>query len=79
MSNLTDKTTIYLEAPVKKFMQHKAVAEGRSVSEIINEQFADMMEDLNDIKVANERRNEPTYPFEKVMQELGITYDQLRD
>lgn len=79
MSNLTDKTTIYLDASVKKFMQHKAVAEGRSVSEIINEQFADMMEDLYDIKAINERRNEPTHPFEEVMQELGITYDQLRD
>ena len=78
MSNLSEKTTIYLDPSVKKFLQHKAIAESRSLSGVINEQFADMLEDLSDIKEIERRRGEQVIPFEKVLQELGITYDQLR-
>ena len=78
MSHLSEKTTIYLNPYVKKFVQHKAIAEGRSVSEIVNEQFADMLEDLEDIKEVEKRRDEPTVPFEVILQDLGLTYDQLR-
>ncbi len=78
MSRLSEKTTVYLSPYVKKFIQHKAVAEGRSVSDIINEQFADMVEDIEDIKEIVKRRGEPTVPFEQVLQELGLTYEQLR-
>ncbi len=79
MSNLSEKTTIYLDPLVKKFLQHKAVAESRSLSDLVNEQFADMLEDLSDIKEIEKRRGEQTVPFEEVLQGLGITYDQLRD
>lgn len=79
MSQLSEKTTIYLSPYVKKFIQHKAVAEARSVSEIINENFEDMLEDLNDIKEVEKRRGEPSVPFEEVLKELGLTYDDLRN
>lgn len=79
MSNLSEKTTIYLNPTVKKFLQHKAVAENRSLSDIVNEQFSDMLEDLSDIKETEKRRSEETVSFEKVLQELGLTYDQLRN
>lgn len=78
MSNLSSKTTVYLNPKVKKFIQHKAVEENMSVSEIINDLFADMLEDLDDIKVINERRNEPSVSFDDALKELGLTYDQLR-
>lgn len=78
MSDLSDKTTVYLNPSVKRFLQHKAVAEQRSVSEIINEEFADMLEDLEDVREITERRNEPTVPFETVLRELGLNYDDLR-
>lgn len=78
MSDLTERTTIYLNPSVKKFVQHKAIAEGRSVSDIINDYFADMMEDLEDLKEIEKRRGEPTVSFEAVMDELGLTYEQLR-
>jgi type II secretory pathway predicted ATPase ExeA len=73
MSNLSDKTTVYLNPSVKKFLQHKAIAESRSVSEIINEAFADMLEDLEDLKEIEKRRNEPSVPFEVVLKDLGLT------
>ncbi len=78
MSNLSEKTTIYLDPFVKKFLQHKAVAESRSLSDVINEQFADMLEDLSDLKEIENRRGEQAIPFEKVLHDLGLTYDQLR-
>ncbi len=78
MSKLSEKTTIYLNPSVKKFIKHKAVAEGSSVSDIINEHFADMLEDLDDLKEIERRRNEPSVPFEEVLKDLGITYEQLR-
>jgi hypothetical protein len=78
MSQLSAKTTIYLDPSVKKFVQHKAIAEGRSVSEIINDYFTDMMEDLDDIREIEKRRNEPTIPFERVLQDLGLSYEDLR-
>ncbi len=78
MSSLSEKTTIYLDPQVKKFLQHKAIAEGRSVSVVINEQFEDMLEDLSDIKEIGKRRAEESIPFETVLKELGLTYEQLR-
>lgn len=78
MSILSEKTTIYLDPTVKKFLQHKAIAESRSLSDVVNEQFADMLEDLSDIKEIEKRRGEKTISFEKVLEELGLTYDHLR-
>lgn len=78
MSNLSDKTTIYLNPQVKKFIKHRAVAENRSVSEIINDHFADLLEDLADIKEVQERRGESTVNFETLLSDLGLTYDDLR-
>ena len=78
MSNLSEKTTIYLNPNVKRFIRHKAVAEDRSVSDVINDQFAEMLEDLDDIKEIDKRRGEPSIPFENVLKELGVTYEQLR-
>ena len=78
MCDLSAKTTIYLNPKVKKFIQHKAIAEDRSVSDIINDLFADMLEDLDDIKTIEARRSEASISFEDALKELGIEYDQLR-
>ena len=78
MSNLSAKTTIYLNPNVKRFIQHKAVAEGRSVSDIINDSFEDMLEDLEDIKEIEKRRGEPSVSFDEVLKDLGLTYDDLQ-
>ena len=77
-SKLTQKTTIYLNPHVKKYIQHRAVAEGRSISELINNEFSDMLEDLDDLAEINKRMGEPTVPFEVVLRDSGLTYDDLR-
>jgi hypothetical protein len=78
MSTLSERTTIYLDPKVKKFLKHKAIAEGRSVSDLVNEQFADMLEGLYDLKEVEKRRNKDTVSFEDVLKDLGLTYDQIR-
>ncbi|MFT4532206.1 MAG: hypothetical protein ACI9T8_000217 [Candidatus Saccharimonadales bacterium] len=78
MSNLSEKTTIYLNSSVKSFIKHKAVADNSSVSELINDYFADMLEDLEDIKVIESRREEHAVSFDDVLKEHGLTYDDLR-
>ena len=79
MSKLADRTTVYLDPVVKKFIQHKAVSEGSSVSEIINDHFADMLADLEDVEHIKTARCEKTDSFDAVLSELGLTYDDLRN
>jgi hypothetical protein len=78
VSNLSEKTTIYLSPPVKKFIQQKAIAERRSVSDIINDSFEDMLEDLEDIREVEKRRGQSSIPFEDVLKDMGLTFNDLR-
>lgn len=78
MSTLTDRTTIYLNPSVKDFIQHKAIAERTSVSKVINDYFADMLEDLYDVRTVQERRRQTTVSFEDVLTEAGLDYADLR-
>ena len=78
MSTTSEKTTIYLNPRVKKFIKHKAVEENSSVSEVINDYFADMLEDLDDVKLIENRRKEGTTSFHDVLKDAGLTYENLR-
>lgn len=78
MSDLSSKTTIYLNPKVKKFIQHRAVEQDTSVSEVINDQFAELLEDLEDIVTIRQRRNESSISFDDALKELGISYADLR-
>lgn len=78
MSDTSAKTTIYLDPKVKKFLQHKSIEENSSMSEIINNYFADMLLDLEDIKTIQQRRTEESISFDDVLAEAGITYNDLR-
>ena len=74
-----EKTTIYLNPYVKKYIQHKAVEEDTSVSEIINTAFANKVAGLRDKSQLARRRKEPTISFDNLLEDLGLTYDDLRD
>ena len=78
MSDLSDKTTIYLNPLVKKFISHKAIEDGTSVSAVINEHFADLLEDLSDVAEVEKRRGEPTVSFDDILKDLNLTYDDLQ-
>ena len=79
MSIAGSKTTIYLDPMVKKFLQHKAIEEDTSISDLINERVEEEMAGDKFAALLSERSKEPTVSFEDMMKELGLTYDDLRD
>ncbi len=79
MSTTSDKTTIYLNPVVKKFLQHKAVEEDTSISDLINERIEEEMAEKKLQKLVAKARKEPTLSFEEAMKECGLTYADLRD
>lgn len=70
MSALSEKTTLYLNPFVKKFLQYKALQENRSMSDIVNNEFAELLEDFEDLLEIEKRRAEPTFSWEAVKREL---------
>ncbi len=83
MSNTTtrepiEKTTLYLQPAVKKFLQHKAVEENSSMSEIVNDMVEDMLDSIWLAKNKKRIMAEGTVTFEEALAEAGLTYDDLR-
>ena len=79
MSKLTDRTTVYLNPYVKKFVQHKAVEENRSFSSVVNNKLADLLEELANQGATSKRSNKSAARFEGVLKKAGLSYDDLRD
>jgi len=70
MAALTERTTVYLNPYVKKYLQHEAVERGKSISELINDQLAELLEEAEDLAIVEERKAEPLVAWEKVKAEL---------
>jgi len=67
-----EKTTIYLNPYVKKFLQHKAVNENLSLSDVINGEFADMLEDVELAQKSFEGQANPVFkPWDEVKKQLA--------
>ena len=64
---------------VKKFLQHKAIEEETSISDLINERFEEEMASDKLIALIEERKREPTISFEEALKECGLTYADLQD
>ena len=71
MSCLTKRTTAYLEQELHKALGLKAAVTNRSVSEIINELVREkLVVDADDLKILQERANEPTISYEELLKDL---------
>jgi hypothetical protein len=70
MSTLTQRTTVYLNPYVKKYLQHEAVEQNKSISELINEQLAELLEDAEDVAIIESRKSEPVTSWDKVKEDL---------
>lgn len=70
MATLTERTTVYLNPYVKKYLQHEAVEQNKSISELINNQLAELLEDAEDVATLNKRQTEPTIAWDKVKANL---------
>jgi predicted transcriptional regulator len=71
MSTLTKRTTIYFDPEVYRILRIKADSTSKSISEIIDSAIRQKLaEDEEDLKIFEERADEPTIPFEEVIKEL---------
>jgi len=67
-SRLTQRTTIYLEPYVKKFLQLRALQQSKSISKIVNENFEFLMKKFEN---SSESKNHPSMAeWEIVKREL---------
>lgn len=65
------RTTVNLDSELLKLLKLKAVETSHSVSELLNEIVANSFkEDREDLKVFEERKNEPTISFESFLKEM---------
>lgn len=71
MSELTQRTTIYLMPELHRALRLKSVETSQSVSEIINNavQLA-LAEDAEDLAAFDERKKEPEISFETFVKDL---------
>lgn len=75
-----EKTTIYLNPKVKKGVQYYALRDDKSLSEIIDAQLIEFLEDMEDIADIDKIMAEggEFIPFEDVVKELGLDLDEIR-
>ncbi len=71
MTELTKRTTVYLEPNLHRAFRLKSVETSRSMSELINEAIRkNLAEDAEDLLVFRTRQEEPLIPFESFVEEL---------
>lgn len=71
MTQLTKRTTIYLEQEIHKALRLKSAHSERSISDIVNELIRDrLIEDEEDLKAFREREEEPVVDYETFLAQL---------
>lgn len=71
MSILNKRATIYFDPEIHRALKIKAAITSRSISELIDDAVRhELSEDEEDIRTFEERANEPTVSFEKVLKHL---------
>ena len=65
------RATVYFDPALHKALRLKAAATERSVSDLVDEAVRVLLaEDAEDLAALNERRDEPSVPFESFVREL---------
>ena len=71
MSGLNKRTTIYFDPEIHRVLKLKAVTTSKSISEIVDDAVRhELSEDEEDIRAFEERADDPTVSFEKVLKDL---------
>ena len=67
----TKRSTIYFDPKIHRAVRRKAAAVDASISDIVNEAVKrSLIEDGEDLKEFERRRQEPTIPFEQVVRSM---------
>jgi predicted transcriptional regulator len=65
------KATIYLDDKIHKALRMKAAETSQSMSELVNDALeASLLEDIEDLEVWRERKNDPRVGFEDFVRQL---------
>jgi len=71
MPTLNKRATIYFDPEIHKVLKLKSFETSRSISEIVNDAIKyELAEDADDLKTFQERANEESISFEKVLNDL---------
>ncbi len=71
MATLSKRATIYFDPDIHQVLKIKAASTNKSISEIVNHAIRqELMEDEEDLRTFENRINEPTISFEKVLTDL---------
>ena len=71
MSNLSKRSTIYLEPDLHQALRMKSLETSRSMSEIINDAIKEALaEDAEDLAVFDERQQEPLLSYQEMLEKL---------
>jgi predicted DNA-binding protein len=71
MSNLSKRTTIYIEPGLLKALRLKSLETSRTVSDVVNEAIRTSLgEDVEDLEAFEQRSGEPVMSFEALLKEL---------
>lgn len=71
MIKLAKRSTVYLDPDLHRVLKLKAAETSRSVSDLVNESVRhELMQDQTDLQAFEDRRNEPTISYERLLKEL---------
>ena len=71
MTELTKRTTIYLEEGLHRALRLKAAVTDRSMSNLINELLRERLaEDADDLQVLRDRASESVMSYDELLEEL---------
>ena len=67
----TKRATIYFDPALHRALRMKAAASDLSISELVNRAVRDSLdEDAEDLAIFEERKNDPTIPFEEFVRDM---------
>ncbi|MCD4847172.1 MAG: CopG family transcriptional regulator [Candidatus Aegiribacteria sp.] len=71
MTELTKRSTVYLEPDLHKALRLKSIETSRSMSDLVNDAIRDELSaDADDLAVFRIRQDEPAIAFEEFVNEL---------
>jgi len=71
MSELTKRSTIYLNPEIHKALRIKALETSRSMSDLINDAVKEALaEDAEDLTAFEERKDDPLISYEEMVKRL---------
>jgi hypothetical protein len=71
MATQMQRTTIYFDPDLHKALKLKALETSRSITDLVNQSVRDALsEDIEDINVFEERKNEALLSYEQMLRKL---------